>query len=212
MRRNWRFSVWLAVLVPLLLAGCAATPGSQTAGVRQLEFAGDSDHFPRHVDPFVRTQIIAYGVGTEDVSIGYNSTVGEKPSGTTLYLYPVYRPQKDAATTLEFEFEQVKSVMARFPGGSWIVRRGQAVVNQPSGPVEGLTATYQYKAEHGGRQVELHTVLHLFLEGNRLIKFRHTYPAVDAEFYRTVIDDLMSSLRWLGTTPENMEARLSQPT
>jgi len=193
-----------------ILTACATPPSEQQATVRQLHIVGYSDNFPNVVGPFARTQIFAYGVGLEDISIGYNSTVGRQPSATTLYLYPVYDPQNDAAATLELEFQQVKSAMARSPNGRWIVRRAQAVVEQPSGPVDGLTATYRYTIDYQGQPVELLTVVHLFLEGDRFIKFRHTYPALDADFYRTVIEDLMSSLKWLGTTEQNVEARLSQ--
>lgn len=205
----------LVVGLAALAQACAPSAtqngqNSQNYQVREITAVGDSEYFPLRSGSFLRTRIFAYGAEMEDISIGYNSTVGEQPSATTVYFYPANRPQGNAVATLEFEFENVKKTMARHPGGQWEVRREQVVVEQPSGPVEGLTATYRYTTKYQGRSIELLTVLHLFLDDDRLIKFRHTYPASDADFYRALIENLMSELRWLGVNAQNVGARLGQ--
>ncbi len=207
----------LRILTAALLLGLAVlgvnpvSAPAQAPQIREITGFGESDHFPLRNGIFRRTHILAYGTAMEDVSIGYNSTAGRFPAATTLYLYPVYNPQGGATATLAYEFEEVKTAIDRFPGGRWTAPREAVVVTQSTGPVAGLSATYRYQASFRGQPVELFTVLHLFLEGDRFVKFRHTYPVVDADLYRPAIDALMSRLKWTGVDANNIAARLGQP-
>lgn len=208
-RRLCRLLVLLGLLV---LPTCATQPAGQNVTVLEINAVGDSIEFPLQVGTFRRGQVLAYASDLTDISIGYNSRAAKYPAASTVYFYPIRRPGATAAVSLEREFEAVKAAMARFPGGRWVERRATVQVEQASGLREGLTATYRYQARLSGEAVEVFTVLHLFLDNGRFVKFRHTYPVVSAALYRRDIDELMMTLKWEGIDDSNVAAALGQPS
>ena len=205
---------FLGLACALVLAACE--PSRQTARpaqdqqIREIIGVGESLRFPRRVGIFDRGPVFAYAEGLQDVSIGYNSTEGADAAVSTIYIYPVYDRVGDAETTFNWEFDTTKAQIARYPGGSWEVRREAVDTLQPAGPIEGLSATYRFRTSFMGEIREVFSELHLFMLGDRFVKFRHTYPVELEDFIRPHLDDLMASLRWADVDEREMAISLGQ--
>jgi len=201
----------LAFLGLVLLSACTTPQSPPNATIREIHVEGDSDAFPLQVGDFQRTQVIAYAADLSDVSVNYNARVGSLPAASTVYFYPVREPAATAAASLEREFEEVKAAMIWSKNGYWVERHKTVQVAQASGPKEGLLAIYRYTATINGQTFEALTMAHLFIDGGRLVKFRHTFPAASAEDLLREIDRLLTTLRWEGITPANFLAAQGQP-
>lgn len=202
------------LLVPVLaLAACepsrtASRPDGDT--IREITGVGESARFPQRVGIFQRERVLAYAEGFHDVSIGYRSTDARQPAVSTIYLYPAYTQLRDFETTQEWEFRFTKGQIARYPDGDWVWEREEVDVLQRSGQVEGISATYRFRTTFFGELREVQTELHLFLLGDRFVKFRHSYPAELEEEIEPHIDELMASLSWEDAEPKDVATSLGQ--
>jgi hypothetical protein len=195
-------------LCAFLLSGCLTTPETRTNGLRFDVESGayvhesSGFHFPQSVGSFERTSDInQYDEAGRDVSVGYGIREAARQAAVTVYVYPALRdysltPIPKFGSTPEWfmtkRYEEAKRAIIETYRARLLT---ESDIRPPQAGFRdmGRKAVFQYDAVNGETVT---TLLYLFAHKGWLIKYRITYPSVQAVLIVPDVEKFVNVIVW----------------
>jgi hypothetical protein len=151
--------------------------------------------YPAVMGSFSNTGVTRYDEAGENASVGYNYFVDgrETQIAFTAYFYPADKDSKALDDAFKSATNDVKSEHRGVKVG-----QVEPVTTQQSGEtIEGKRVTFRFEDKFGaGQRQPLMSELYVFRKGDKIVKYRITYPAADAEEAQARLSGFISAFPW----------------
>ena len=203
-----------AALCLFLLTACAAAGGdsgprieSTPDGALIIQDIGEYPPLPRRVAGYERGDVIAYGEGVRDFGVSYYIEDLQLHLVSTIYFYALENFPPGPMQSLDGQFEDsAAAILYHRPEAEVIDHFGTSVAHPGSDPVDGLNAVFKFTARFGGIEQPVAAELIVFVIGDHVVKFRHTYPWDQKAVRSHQIDQLMRRVDW--SDPQGITSHL----
>ena len=200
-----KFKNYILVIPFLMLAtGCVTTDTApfETSKNGHLIHIPSGVQFPELLDSFQRTFKNVYSRNGDNISVGYNLSTAPIEIAATIYVYPAPRVTSigsseqivlQARNTLfnQVAEQEIASILYHHPSAE-LIRKSRLENQIGDKNIQGIFAQFKYTEIFNGKKQEIYSELYLYQKENRLIKYRISYPAIQAIRAAEQISSLMN--------------------
>ena len=193
--------------VALLLCGSLKTTAAPAAPAAPAEapkrgslYDRVQKLYPEKMPPFLRTGFHKFDRAGENVSVGYNRffLLATTSCSFNAYFYPVPQSDRGRDDALERAVAKARREVLNAHEGADVVETAPVTAEKNGRTFKGTRVTFKFTDEFGGagKKQKLLSDLYLFRDGDRLVKYRVTFPAAEEKAERKYLEKFLAEFPW----------------
>jgi hypothetical protein len=183
------------IILTLLLSSCVEQQRKEPLKYPiAITLEGDTPFGPEKIGEFERGLFLLTKGGTTDNSLTYTIDSETRTVKAQRFLYEVY---SNESNPLKREYDSVKRSILAIYNKARLIGEKNIELKKGSNKRSGYHCLHRVVLEKDGISVDMNTETYIFMEKDKFIKFRITYPATQYEILKKDIKDLIDTLVWV---------------